>query len=120
LSRLRELAGRSETSEIERDAAIQQFEFSFDAAWQAARVLLRERKGIDVAWARRDRVLQLRRSRAAIRAIPNARLEVFGGGHAPFLECPDAFNAALERFLVSRPSAATAPRGSAAARGVPV
>jgi 4,5:9,10-diseco-3-hydroxy-5,9,17-trioxoandrosta-1(10),2-diene-4-oate hydrolase len=52
-----------------------------------------------VAWAERDRVLQLRRSLPAIRRIPGARLERFPGGHAPFLECPDAFAAALAGFL---------------------
>jgi 4,5:9,10-diseco-3-hydroxy-5,9,17-trioxoandrosta-1(10),2-diene-4-oate hydrolase len=52
-----------------------------------------------VAWAERDRVLQLRRSLPAIRRIPNARLECFPGGHAPFLECPERFLPSLERFL---------------------
>jgi 4,5:9,10-diseco-3-hydroxy-5,9,17-trioxoandrosta-1(10),2-diene-4-oate hydrolase len=52
-----------------------------------------------VAWARSDRVVQLRRSRPAIARIPDARLELFPGGHAPFLECPDDFVPALERFL---------------------
>lgn len=71
-----------------------------------------------VAWARSDRVLQLRRSRPAIRAIPKLRFEVFPGGHAPFLECPDAFMPAIESFLSELPApAARAPRGSAAATG---
>lgn len=52
-----------------------------------------------VAWAKGDRVLQLRRSRPAIRRIPGARLELFDGGHAPFLECPDAFAVTLREFL---------------------
>jgi pimeloyl-ACP methyl ester carboxylesterase len=52
-----------------------------------------------VAWAKRDRVLQLSRNRAAIAAIPGAQLETFPGGHAAFLECPEAFESALERFL---------------------
>lgn len=54
-----------------------------------------------VAWAKRDRVLQLSRNRAAIDAIPGARLETFPGGHAAFLESPDSFEASLERFLDS-------------------
>jgi 4,5:9,10-diseco-3-hydroxy-5,9,17-trioxoandrosta-1(10),2-diene-4-oate hydrolase len=52
-----------------------------------------------VTWAKRDRVLRLRRSLPAIRRIPDARVALFDGGHAPFLECPDAFAAALRRFL---------------------
>jgi len=52
-----------------------------------------------VAWAKRDRILQLRRSLPAIERIPTARLELFRGGHAPFLECPDEFARVLESFL---------------------
>lgn len=52
-----------------------------------------------VAWAKQDRVVQLRRSLPAIRRIPDARLATFPGGHAAFLECPDAFAATLEPFL---------------------
>jgi 4,5:9,10-diseco-3-hydroxy-5,9,17-trioxoandrosta-1(10),2-diene-4-oate hydrolase len=74
-----------------------------------------------VAWARSDRVLQLWRSRPAIRRIPNARLVRFPGGHAPFLECPEAFNDALAAFLASLPPpAAAAARGCAGARGARV
>jgi 4,5:9,10-diseco-3-hydroxy-5,9,17-trioxoandrosta-1(10),2-diene-4-oate hydrolase len=54
-----------------------------------------------VAWAKRDRILQLRRSLPAIRQIPNARLATFAGGHAPFLECPDEFAAEIEPFLAA-------------------
>jgi 4,5:9,10-diseco-3-hydroxy-5,9,17-trioxoandrosta-1(10),2-diene-4-oate hydrolase len=71
-----------------------------------------------VAWAKHDRVLQLRRNRAAIRAIPGVRFETFAGGHAPFLEDPEAFTAALADFLDGLPPlGAHAARGSAAARG---
>lgn len=52
-----------------------------------------------VCWAKGDRVIQLRRSLPAIRRIPNHRLELFPGGHAPFLECPAEFGPALESFL---------------------
>lgn len=52
-----------------------------------------------VAWARSDRVIPLALVRAAIRRIPGAELEVFPGGHAPFLECPEQFEPALRRFL---------------------
>jgi pimeloyl-ACP methyl ester carboxylesterase len=54
-----------------------------------------------VAWARRDRVLPLRLNRPAIRRIPNARLEVYPGGHAPFLEAPEEFFASLRPFLAT-------------------
>ncbi|HKE11190.1 MAG TPA: alpha/beta hydrolase [Myxococcota bacterium] len=52
-----------------------------------------------VAWAKGDRILQLARCRDAIRRFPNARLELFPGGHAPFLECPELFLPRLEAFL---------------------
>ena len=60
-----------------------------------------------VAWAERDVVIPLRLHRPAIARIPNATLEVFPGGHAPFLECPDRFFPSLERFL-----ARVAPSGT--------
>lgn len=69
-----------------------------------------------VAWARRDRVLQLRRNLPAIRRFPHATLETFEAGHAPFLETPDAFEASLERFL----SSLSAPALDAPARRPPL
>ena len=48
-ARLAELSARETVSEVERDAAIQRFEFSFEAAWHAARLFLLEREGIEVA-----------------------------------------------------------------------
>jgi pimeloyl-ACP methyl ester carboxylesterase len=51
------------------------------------------------AWATRDRFVQLRRSLPAIQRFPAGRLERFRAGHAPHLETPDAFCAALEQFL---------------------
>jgi pimeloyl-ACP methyl ester carboxylesterase len=70
-----------------------------------------------VAWAKRDRVLQLRRSLPAIRRIPGARVELFAGGHAPFLECPDEFATTLEAFLAAvwDDGSVRAGRGSSAA-----
>ncbi len=50
-------------------------------------------------WAEGDRINQLARCRAAIGRFPNATLEMFSGGHAPFLEVPDAFEASIDRFL---------------------
>jgi pimeloyl-ACP methyl ester carboxylesterase len=52
------------------------------------------------AWATRDQFVQLRRSRATIRAMPTARLETFAAGHAPHLETPEAFEASVAAFLV--------------------
>jgi pimeloyl-ACP methyl ester carboxylesterase len=52
-----------------------------------------------VAWATRDQFVQLRRSRAAIRQFPNARLEAFRAAHAAHLETPAAFADVLEGFL---------------------
>lgn len=52
-----------------------------------------------VAWAKGDRVNQLKRNLPAIRSIPGVRYETFPGGHAPFLEYPDAFARSLESFL---------------------
>lgn len=48
-ARLAELSGRASVSEVERDAAIQRFEFSFEAAWKAAQHYLAEKEGIDAA-----------------------------------------------------------------------
>ena len=52
-----------------------------------------------VAWARSDLILSLRGSRPAIQRIPHHWLEEFNGGHAAFLEAPDAFAASLSRFI---------------------
>ena len=52
-----------------------------------------------VAWAKQDRIIQLGRNRPAIARIAHARLELFPGGHSPFLECPDEFERSLEAFL---------------------
>lgn len=47
LSTLRELALLSEPTAVERDAAIQRFEYTFEATWQAARAFLLEREGLE-------------------------------------------------------------------------
>lgn len=52
-------------------------------------------------WAKRDRINQLSRARRAIGQFPNARLELFDAGHSPFLETPEEFDAALDRFLTT-------------------
>jgi 4,5:9,10-diseco-3-hydroxy-5,9,17-trioxoandrosta-1(10),2-diene-4-oate hydrolase len=51
-------------------------------------------------WATGDWTNQLSRCRAAIARFPRARVETFKGGHAAFLEAPDTFMPALERFLI--------------------
>jgi pimeloyl-ACP methyl ester carboxylesterase len=56
-----------------------------------------------VAWAARDRLIPLRRCRPAVRSFPASQLETFPAGHAPHLETPERFEAALERFLASLP-----------------
>ena len=49
LASLFELVGLPGVSIVERDAAIQRFEYSFEAAWKAARTYLFEIEGLDVA-----------------------------------------------------------------------
>jgi len=53
------------------------------------------------AWATRDQIVQLRRALPTIRRVPQARLERFPAGHAPHLETPDAFAAAVARFVAT-------------------
>jgi len=55
------------------------------------------------AWARSDRVIPLARCRPAIEAMRDARLTQFAGGHAAFLEQPDAFAAGFEAFIATLP-----------------
>ncbi|WP_304190511.1 alpha/beta fold hydrolase [Phenylobacterium aquaticum] len=50
------------------------------------------------AWARDDRVIPLSRCRPAIKAMKHAQVTVFPGGHAAFLEQPDAFAAGFRAF----------------------
>jgi hypothetical protein len=42
LARLREITGIDEVPAITRDAAIQRFEFTFEAIWKVAKMYLRE------------------------------------------------------------------------------
>ncbi len=49
LKTLSEVIGLPEVSVIQRDAAIQRFEYSFEAVWKAARAYLFEVEGVDVA-----------------------------------------------------------------------
>ncbi len=54
-------------------------------------------------WAKRDGLVTWGRNRAAVESFPNAKVEFFEAGHAPFLETPEAFNEALNRFLTGLP-----------------
>jgi pimeloyl-ACP methyl ester carboxylesterase len=56
-----------------------------------------------VAWAKKDSVIRWSRNREAVERIPHAQVQVFDGGHAPFLEVPEAFNEAAAAFLVGLP-----------------
>lgn len=48
LNTLKELTGKSEISKVERDAAIQRFEYSFEAVWKVIQLYLREEEGLDI------------------------------------------------------------------------
>ena len=52
-----------------------------------------------LAWARDDFVLPLKGTEPAFQQFPHHQLEVFDGGHAPFLEDPHHFDQALRSFL---------------------
>jgi len=62
------------------------------------------------AWATRDTLVPLARSRAAIATFPAAQIMGFPAGHAAHLETPEAFEDAVERFLATlqKPVVATA------------
>jgi nucleotidyltransferase substrate binding protein (TIGR01987 family) len=49
LKSLQALAGLSEPSLVERDAAIQRFEYTVEAVWKAAKAVLSERYGVELA-----------------------------------------------------------------------
>lgn len=49
ISRLHELTGKEPLTEIERDALIQRFEFSFELMWKCAKDYLYTSEGIDAA-----------------------------------------------------------------------
>ena len=62
------------------------------------------------AWATRDTIVPLARSRAAIASFPAARTVGFPAGHAAHLETPAAFEDTVDRFLATleKPVVATA------------
>lgn len=53
VSKLEELASKNEWTEVERDAMIQRFEFSYEILWKCAKDYLRVFEGIDAASPRR-------------------------------------------------------------------
>lgn len=53
LETLEELAYRDAPSPLERDAAIQRFEYTFEAFWKALQAFLREREGLEAASPKR-------------------------------------------------------------------
>jgi pimeloyl-ACP methyl ester carboxylesterase len=62
------------------------------------------------AWAKDDRVVLLSLCLPAIRAMKTATLTRFAGGHAPFLEQPEAFVAGFEAFVAGLDTAPVAMR----------
>lgn len=57
------------------------------------------------AWAKDDKVNNWRFSKRGAMRVPDHRVELLPGGHAPFLEAPDEFDAAFVRFERSLPAA---------------
>jgi nucleotidyltransferase substrate binding protein (TIGR01987 family) len=53
LATLNELVSKSPRSKVERDAAIQRFEYTFEATWKAAQLYLREVEGLEVGSPKR-------------------------------------------------------------------
>ena len=53
LATLNELLRKSALSKVERDAAIQRFEYTFEATWKAAQLYLREVEGLEVGSPKR-------------------------------------------------------------------
>jgi pimeloyl-ACP methyl ester carboxylesterase len=51
------------------------------------------------AWANKDQIVPLKKSRAAVDATPDHELVTFRAGHMPALETPKAFAKVLRRFL---------------------
>ncbi len=56
------------------------------------------------AWANKDQIVPLKKSRAAVEATPNHELVTFRAGHMPALETPKPFAKVLRRFLSQLPA----------------
>ncbi|MEO8605500.1 MAG: alpha/beta hydrolase [bacterium] len=52
-----------------------------------------------ITWSTGDRLNPLRVNRPGIARLTHGELATFAGGHAPFLEVPEAFDAAFARFV---------------------
>lgn len=87
------LLQRAWLSFAERDA---------DVIAEAARV----RCPVLYAWAKGDRINDWRFSKRGAMRVPDHRVELLPGGHAPFLEAPEAFDDAFLRFERDLPSPA--------------
>lgn len=61
------------------------------------------RSPVLLAWAKSDRVLPWSRCQAAASKFRDARLEMFEGGHAAFLEDPARFESVLRAFAATLP-----------------
>lgn len=67
------------------------------------RVMARQlRVPVWVAWARHDRVIPLWLCRPTIKAMHQVELSLFDGGHAAFLEQPEAFHAQFKAWLMRK------------------
>lgn len=62
------------------------------------------------AWAKDDQVIPLKRCRPAIEAMAMASVTEFPGGHAAFLEQPDAFIAGFTQFVENLPREVVPPQ----------
>lgn len=67
------------------------------------------------AWAKGDRVIPWSRCRPAASRFRDARVELFEGGHAAFLEDPDRFEAVLRDFAASLPAIGPSRAGAGGA-----
>jgi hypothetical protein len=64
------------------------------------------------AWATGDKAVSWGRSRTAAMTVHDRSIELFAGGHAAFLEAPDAFDAALLKFVAAKVPQAATPQQS--------
>ncbi len=97
LATLRELAFLQDPSPIERDAAIQRFEYTFEAFWKALQVYLREVEGLEgagpkgvIRLAREAGLLGEEEARLALGMVDDRNLTVH------------TYNEALARVIFSR------------------
>jgi len=83
---------------------------SFGEAGADIRALLpRLSMPVFFAWAKQDRIIAWSRSRAAVESVKHAQVQHFTGGHAAFLEDPDAFAGAFVAFARGIEAAAVQP-----------